>query len=249
MPSALTTSGPSRIGRNKPGGEPLYATIKQFITHAIGDGSLKPGDQLPTEAQLVERFNVSRMTANRALRELHNEGTITRRAGVGSFIAEPRPAGQMIEVRNIAEEIRERGHAYSADVIRNREVRSSGSTAPLLGVETGTLLFHSLIVHREAGIPLQLEDRLVLAELAPGYGEADFTRETPYEYLTRAASIERFEHRVCAVLPDAETCRLLEMPLGSPALEMTRRTWSGGRIASFARLIHPGDRFELTASA
>lgn len=249
MRSAQPIIDPARNLRSRAGGEPLYATIKQFVIEEIGKGSLKPGDQLPTEAQLVERFGVSRMTANRALRELQSEGTITRRAGVGSFIAEPRPVGQMIEVRNIAEEIRERGHDYSANVIRNDAIKCDHASSLLMEVETGTLLFHSVIVHREAGLPLQLEDRLVLAELAPGYGDADFTQHTPYEYLTRAATIERFEHRVRAVTPDAETARLLEMPGSEPVLEMTRRTWSAGRVASFARLTHPGDRFELSASA
>src|SRR3546814_5948375 len=83
---------------------PRYAAIKQSISNAVRDGSLKPGDRVPSEAELVEKFDVSRMTANRALRELQSAGVIVRRAGSGSFIAEPKPIGHMIEIRNIAEE-------------------------------------------------------------------------------------------------------------------------------------------------
>lgn len=84
--------------------QPRYVAIKDSIFEDIREGRLKPGDQTPSEAELVETFKVSRMTANRALRELQSAGVVVRRAGRGSFVAEPRPIGQLIEIRNIAEE-------------------------------------------------------------------------------------------------------------------------------------------------
>src|SRR3546814_16328550 len=61
-----------------------------------------------------------RMTASRALRELQNAGIVVRLPGVGSFIAEPPRQGHIIEIRNIADEIRSRGHEYHARVVQNR---------------------------------------------------------------------------------------------------------------------------------
>src|SRR3546814_5880921 len=84
------------------------------------------------------------MTANRALRELQSAGVIVRRAGSGSFIAEPKPIGHMIEIRNIAEAIRGRGHDYRARVIQNFEEKASAETAALLEVPVGTKIFHSI---------------------------------------------------------------------------------------------------------
>lgn len=227
---------------------PRYAAIKQSIAKALRDGLLRPGDRVPSEAELVEQFDVSRMTANRALRELQSAGIVVRRAGIGSFIAEPKPIGQMIEIRNIAEEIRERGHDYRARVIQNVEERAGADTAPLLEVPVGTRIFHSIIVHHEAEFPIQLEERFVLASAAPDYGRIDFTRMTPNEYLTRTAPLERVEHRVCAMMPDARTHHMLGLKAGEPVLQMTRRTWSRSRLVSYARLTHPGTRFELSAS-
>jgi GntR family histidine utilization transcriptional repressor len=227
------------------GAEPLYAVIKQSVIDGIQNGALKPGDRLPSESELVERFGVSRMTANRALRELQKEGVIIRHAGVGSFIAEQQPIGHMIEVRNIADEIRGRGHQYHAAVIENEARKSDVDSSPLLGVAIGTSIFHSIIVHYEAGEPLQLEDRYVLAAIAPGYCKMDFSEHTPNEYLTQIAPIERFEHRVRSVVPEPRVRKLLHMRAGEPALVMTRRTWSQGRVASFVTLTHPGNRFEL----
>src|SRR5690348_4662338 len=69
---------------------PRYLVIKQSICDAVRDGRLRPGDRVPSEAELVQQFEVSRMTANRAVRELQAAGVVVRRAGSGSFIAEPR---------------------------------------------------------------------------------------------------------------------------------------------------------------
>jgi GntR family transcriptional regulator, histidine utilization repressor len=226
---------------------PRYALIKQSIVDAIRDGHLLPGDRVPSEAELVQKFDVSRMTANRALRELQVTGTLTRRAGSGSFVAEPRPIGQMIEIRNIADEIRERGHEYRARVVQNRELRAKASHAALLETAIGTKIFHSIIVHHEADQPIQLEERFVLASIAPEYGKLDFTQMTPNEYLTRTAPLERVEHRVSATVPDERTRELLDLAEGEPVLKMTRKTWSRATLVSHAWLTHPGTRFELSA--
>ncbi|MDF0544138.1 histidine utilization repressor [Sphingobium sp. H39-3-25] len=228
--------------------QPRYAAIKDSIFEDIREGRLKPGDQTPSEAELVEKFNVSRMTANRALRELQSAGVVVRRAGRGSFIAEPRPIGQLIEIRNIADEVRGRGHAYRARVIQNVEIRADPDKAALLEVAVGTRLFHSLIVHHEAEFPIQVEERFVLASAAPHYARMDFSVSTPNEYLTRIAPLERVEHRVCATLPDTGMRTMLGLAEGEPVLLMTRRTWSRGRLVSHACLTHPGNRFELSAA-
>ncbi|MBM0169758.1 histidine utilization repressor [Altererythrobacter sp. C41] len=227
---------------------PHYKVIKRSISDAVKKGDLKAGDRIPSESELVAQFNVSRMTANRALRELQAAGIIVRHAGKGSFIAEPAPIGQLIEIRNIADEVRERGHVWRARVVGNDEERADAETAALLQVALGTRLFHSVIVHYEDDMPIQLEERFVLASIAPDYGQCDFTQTTPNEYLTRIAPLERVEHRVSAMMPDERTRALLALAEGEPALRMTRRTWSRGRLVSHAWLTHPGNRFELSAA-
>lgn len=227
---------------------PQYKIIKRSISDAVMKGELKSGDRVPSEAELVARFSVSRMTANRALRELQAAGIIVRHAGKGSFVAEPAPIGQLIEIRNIADEVRERGHAWHAGVVRNDEERADAETAALLQIALGTRLFHSMIVHHEDDLPIQLEERFVLASIAPEYGQRDFTQATPNEYLTRIAPIERVEHRVSAMMPDERIHALLALAEGEPVLRMTRRTWSRGRLVSHAWLTHPGSRFELSAA-
>jgi GntR family transcriptional regulator, histidine utilization repressor len=241
-PAEKVTKQPHEQERGPASDAPRYASIKRFIHDAIESGTLKPGDRVPSEAELVTRFRVSRMTANRALRELQSAGVLVRRAGSGSFVAEAKPIGHMIEIRNIADEVRARGHAYRARVVQNEAVKAGVDTAALMGV------FHSIIVHHEAEFPIQIEERIVLASVAPDYARTDFTHMTPNEYLTRIAPLERVEHRVRAAMPDDPTRSLLGLEEGEPILVMTRQTWSRGRLVSHAWLTHPASRFELSAS-
>jgi GntR family histidine utilization transcriptional repressor len=235
-----------RIGQSCP--EPLYAAIKKSIIEAIGRGDLRPGDRVQSEAEITKQFGVSRMTANRALRELQDVGVLTRLPGVGSFVADASAKGHIIEIRNIADEIRARGHQHSSLVIRNIAEKANRKTAPRLGVAVGTLIYNSMIVHHEAGVPIQLEERFVLGEAAPGYDQADFSQTTPNEFLMRAAPLERVDHVVRAVLPTEEAVKLLGIKPSEPCLLLVRRTWSCSRLVSYAHLTHPGSRYEFEDS-
>ena len=228
--------------------EPRYAAIKKSVHDAVTRGDLRSGDRVASESELVKKFGVSRMTAHRALRELQDEGVLVRLPGVGSFVADPSAKSHIIETRNIADEIRSRGHQHSALVIKNVLETANRKSAPLLGVAIGTPIFHSLIVHHESGLPIQLEERFVLADAAAGYDQADFTQITPNEFLMRAAPLERVDHGVKAVLPTKEAQDLLGIKETEPCLLLVRQTWSNSRLVSYARLTHPGSRFEFEDS-
>src|SRR3546814_2929730 len=132
-----TAAYKGRFDINERAPEPRYVAIKQYVLHAISSGELKPGDRLQSEAELVQQFGVSRMTASRALRELQNAGIIVRLPGVGSFIAEPPRQGHIIAIRKIADEIRSRGHAYHAKVVQHVGEKTHRKQAALLGVGVG----------------------------------------------------------------------------------------------------------------
>src|SRR5438874_10924414 len=67
-----------------------YLQVKDFILERIAGGALRAGERVPSENELTRTLTVSRMTANRALRELAADGVLVRVAGVGTFVAEQR---------------------------------------------------------------------------------------------------------------------------------------------------------------
>ena len=226
--------------------KPMYQQLKDLIIARISEGELRPSDRVPSENELVESMNVSRMTANRALRELTDEGYVDRVAGRGTFVADFRSRSHVLEVRNIAEEIAARGHAHTCEVLHQSRQRARGEVAKALHVEQGTDVFHLLLVHYENGTPIQVEDRHVLASFAPDSLEQDFTRVTPSAYLTTVAPLQEAEQVVRAQAPNEAVRKRLQIADHEPCLVVIRRTWSRGRPVTFARLHHPGGRYELT---
>jgi GntR family histidine utilization transcriptional repressor len=226
--------------------QPLYLQVKRHILENIGSGKWATSARVPSENDIVKSFGVSRMTANRALRELRDEGVLVRIAGVGSFVADRHARAHPLEIRSIAEEIRGRGHVYGAEVVSLGKVRATAELAEDFGIAPRGELFCSVIVHFENDRPVQLEDRHVLPQLAPGYLNADFLEITPHDYLTRVAPLQEAEHVLRAVMPDERIRKLLAMKRDEPCLLMVRRTWSSGQIVSIARLFYPGSRYEMS---
>lgn len=227
--------------------QPRYQQIKAFISQAIQNQRYQAGDQIPTEAELCEQFGVSRMTVNKALRDLVQEGLVVRYPGLGTFVAQAKAESPLVELRNIAEEVQARGHQYSSQVIELNELLATDPIALRLGIPTQSRVFHSLIVHLENQIPIQLEERYVPAALLPDYAKQDFTQKTPNQYLSQFFPATNIEHIVEAVLPDKKAQHLLTIAAGVPCLQVSRRTWSGERLISSATLLHPGDRYKLRA--
>ena len=226
--------------------KPRYQQLKDLIIGRIFSGELQPSDRVPSENELVEAMNVSRMTANRALRELNDEGYVERIAGRGTFVSDFRSQSHLLEVQNIADEIASRGHTHSSRVIRHSRQHARGDVARALHVEQGTDIYHLLLVHYENEVPVQLEDRHIVASFAPDCLEQDFEQVTPSAYLTSVAPLQEAEQVVRASMPNRAVRRHLEMQEGEPALVVIRRTWSKGRPVTFGRLHHPGSRYELT---
>ncbi|EPC03654.1 GntR family transcriptional regulator [Litchfieldella anticariensis FP35 = DSM 16096] len=227
---------------------PLYLQIQQHLLEKIQGGEWPAHHQIPPEEQLARDFGVSRMTANKAIRDLVQQGYLVRQPGLGTFVTDRKAESSLLDVHNIAEEVRGRGHDYSNDVLRCEAIEADDEVALRLGVRLGTRVFHTLIVHRENGIPIQLENRFVNPRWVPDYLETDFSLHTPNEVLVAACPITDIEHVVEAVLVDERTATWLETGMTTPCLCMTRRTWSDDHLISYARLIHPGDRYKLRSS-
>lgn len=228
---------------------PLYAAVKQFVRSRIDSGAWPPNARVPSENELVSELGVSRMTANRALRELAAEGVIVRVQGVGSFVAKPRAASALFDVHNIAEEIRGRGGVHHAKVLVSQAEAAGPDLAYSMGMELGCAIFHSIIVHSENDIPIQIEDRFVVAAAAPAYLDQDYTLTTPNAYLTSVVPIDRMEQSVEAMLAQPWEGKLLAITPGEPCLLIRRRTWSVDEPVTSVRLLYPGSRYRLEASS
>lgn len=228
---------------------PRYQAIKDYILGLIRSDQWPLDQRLPSESELVAELDVSRMTVNRALRELASEGYITRLAGVGSFIAdnaEKKVQSHPLEIQNIATDIRLRGHTYSCDVIALTETRADTETAMAFSIAPGSRLLYSEIIHSESGMPIQMEKRHVLPAFAPSYLDTDFTQITTNEYLmSQNGPIEEVEQIVQACMPDSSHKKHLKLGDKEPCLLLLRRTWVNGVVVTSTKLYHPASRYQF----
>lgn len=225
--------------------KPAYVKVKELIQQNISSGKWRTGDLVPSEATLMQQFGVSRMTVNRALSELNAEGLVKRVQGSGTFVAELHRISTKLTVRDVKEEVVERGHVHSCRLLLSRAEKASDEVANNLMLPLGSQVFHTVLIHMENGIPIQYEDRYVNPLSSPDYLAVNFITTTPTHHLLKVAPLTDANYSIQACLPTPEQARYLDIPLTEACLVMTRRTVSAPHVASVARLLYPGSRYSF----
>jgi GntR family transcriptional regulator, histidine utilization repressor len=227
---------------------PLYQQVKQLIVRRIQAGHWQPGNKIPTESDLVKTLGMSRMTINRAIRELSNDGHLIRKQGSGTFVAPRKPRMGLLEIRSIADEIKEQGGNHKCNVHLLTRESVTEELAKKTGFGLGTMVYHSITVHRNGSSPIQMADRFVNPDLAPEYLNQDFTAITPSEYLLSVTPLTEANIVIDAISPDKQTCDLLEISKQEPCLLICRTTWSKKILATSSRFISPSSRYSIAGS-
>lgn len=224
---------------------PAYQQIKQYILQAIHRGDWRTGSAIPTEMRLAERFSVSRMTVNRALKELSEEKVLERRQGSGTFVAQQQFNHTFVEVRNIADDIRQTGKNYRAEVINQGVVTLSSLPSDCRQLfEQVKELFQLEIIHYADDVPIQYERRWVNSELVPEFSQQDFSQINTSDYLIKHVALVKGNYMIQACKVPADIADLLAMNSGQPALLLTRHTYSSDeRVVTYVQMWHDGGSF------
>lgn len=229
---------------------PLYYRIKQDLLVAIDEGRLQPGDRVPSERELTERYGVSRMTARHALAILEQEGFLRRVQGKGSFVAPPKLEQTLLGLTSFTEEMRRRGLVPSTQVRLVEEVRAGDRVAEHLNALPDERVYMVERLRLASGDPMALERVYLPARLVQGLAELDLTGSL-YEILLQNYGI-RLENAVQsleAVLADPDEAAALHVPLGSALLAMTRVSFSAaGEPIEYVRSLYRADRYRFTVS-
>jgi GntR family transcriptional regulator, histidine utilization repressor len=240
---ALVKSRNAILSRKRP--MALYQQVKAYVLDQIISNNWPPETRLSSENKLVETLNASKMTVNRALRELTAEGVLTRVQGVGTFVAAQKPVSTFLEIKPIGEEIAQKGRTYSYRIHLKARMRVQPDLALAMAISPEAEVFHTVIVHLDEGRPIQLEDRYVNPAVAPEFLNQDFYSITPSRYLLNEIPVSEIEHVVEAVLPDQQTQELLHIDPLEPCIVLNRRTWSDHSVVTRCRLTHPGSMYRI----
>jgi GntR family histidine utilization transcriptional repressor len=114
-----------------------------------------------------------------------------------------------------------------------------------MGLAAYSGVFHSIIVHKDNDVPIQLGCRYINPQVAPDFLEQDFSKCTVSDYLLGLAPVSAVEHVVEALIPDSWIRDLLEINAAEPCLALYRKTWVDGKIATQSTFYYPGSRYTL----
>ncbi len=229
---------------------PAYQQIKQHILQAIHSGKWTTGMAIPTEMSLAKTFAVSRMTVNRALKELSEEKVLERRQGSGTFVAQQQFNHAVVEVRNLADDIRQTGKTYRAQVIGKKTCAVSALPIGIQPLFQATqTLFQLDVVHYSNDVPIQYEKRWVDSELVPEFGQQDFTQVNSSDYLIHNVPLVKGNYVIQAKSPTPDIAGWLNMTDTQAALVLTRYTYaSDEHIVTYVQMWHNGEHFQFSGT-
>jgi GntR family transcriptional regulator len=228
---------------------PLYLQLKRLIEQQVTSGVLLPHARIPSERELSEQYEISRMTARRALLELTREGRIYTAVGKGTFVAEPKISQNLQSLTSFSEDMRARGLAPSARLLRRELHPADDEVAHGLNVAPGTEVLLIERLRLADGEPMALErahfhfsgmEELLHSDLAGSIYELLRTRFG----LVPVEAIQEFEARLTI---ESEQ-QLLKTAPGTPVLTLGRTTYdSSRRPFEYVQSIYRSDRYRFVA--
>jgi GntR family transcriptional regulator len=224
--------------------------VRRAIEAEIADGTLQPGDRIPSERDLAVRFGVSRVTVRRALGELAEKGLIDSQQGRGTFVA-ARPLGEapntLMSFTAMGES---RGLVPSAIVLSQRIEPATLADSDDFRIAPGADVFVLERVRMLDDQPVSVDRTRVPLSRVPGLDTVDFTRASLYAELDkRGAAPVRADYAVAAIAANETEAELLRVEVGSPLLlALTTAYDAADRVVEKGRMAYRGDRYQFRAS-
>jgi GntR family transcriptional regulator len=229
---------------------PLHIQISNQLRAAIASGELKSGDQLPSERDLTEQYNISRVTVRAALTNLEHEGLIFSRPGKGRYVSKQKIDQQLIQLTGFSEDIQKLALRPLSKVLSREAVGASEELASHLQVSTGARVFIMVRLRLADGIPLAIEKAHLPIALCPDILEQDFETGSLYAYLRqRGLGPRKARQTLSAGIPTAEERRLLELQGEAAVMRMERTTYLiSNQPIEYVESVYRGDKFQFNVS-
>lgn len=246
LPQEAATS--ASVDRSSP--LPLYVQLESVLLERIRTQGLKPGDRLPTEAELEGEYSVSRATIRMSLNRMVADGHVERVQGLGSFVARPRPMHQSL-LNSFTENMKAQGYRPHRRLLRSETVQPDDDVRAALRLPRGECQYLERLLLAD-GQPIALARTwLPVGSLA---GRTDlFTQQTLdsaslYEVLQGpeiGMVLARGVETVRAAVADSVDAPLLECLVGSPTLVVRRVAFTpSGRPVEWSVMTFAGERYE-----
>lgn len=220
--------------------------IADDLRHQITTGRIKPGERLPSEVGLADRYKVSTVTLRSALAVLQGEGLVEKIHGKGNFVR--RPLRKIMYVGGWGTlDPWTAAEAALQVTVRTTTVQAHGHLTTLLKVPAGSPLAEFFCISREGESPHGLARIYIPRDLAPTgvLDDASSCREAVTRFAVLSPPPAAVRETVCARPPTPDETSVLRIGSAAAVLAITRvATDSTGRVVEAALLVFPGDRVD-----
>lgn len=239
-------------GRPRPDASPVlslrrstlkYLQVRDYLRSLVVS-ELRPGDPVPSERMLCERFAVSRMTVRQAVDALVVEGVLERVQGRGTFVAPPKVDLQ-VRLASFTEEMTRRGMTAGVRVLASELARAEPDIAEALKVAPGDLLVHLHRLRYADDEPMAVEHTWLPADRLPGFLDGGTPDSVYVELDARGLIPDWGEDTIDAGEADHEEAKLLMIKPGKPVLRISRRAFTGDSAIEYSRSAFRSDRYTL----
>lgn len=227
---------------------PLWRQIAQGVSAGIGPAGLRPGDRLPTEAQLAARHGVNRHTVRRAIESLARAGLVRVEQGRGTFVADDVLDYAVAARTRFSEWVRRHNREPSGQALHLRTVAATPAVAAALDMEPGGAVVAYERLGLADGVPVALTSHLFPAARLPGILDALQAHPTITAALQAAgvADYVRRSTRVSARMPTAQEAGLLQAPRRRPVLVCENvNVDAAGAVVEFGIARYPSTRVQV----
>jgi GntR family transcriptional regulator len=225
---------------------PYYIQLMDILKVKVQQAEWAPGDQIPGEQDLCERYQVSRTVVRQALRELEYEGVITRQKGKGTFISLPKISEGLVQkLTGFYQDMVERGLKPSSQVLHKNVGPSTEKVARFLNIEPGEEVIDIQRLRYINDEPIQLVTTYIPYKICPSLASADLSNQSLYAYLEKECGIYLSKgHRfIEAVLANEHEALQLGIERGAPLLMLDSVSYSeDGQPIEYYHALHRGDR-------
>lgn len=231
--------------------KPIYYQLGEEL-RALIESNLAPGDQIPSENELISQYRVSRNTVRLAIESLIKDGLVYRVHGKGTFVAPERMRYGLLKLTSFTEEMQRRGIKPGSRILNVAAEVPPTKVASRLRLPPGALAVVIERLRLANDEPLGLQISYVPHSLCPSLADEDLARKSLYDLLENHYGL-RIGHAEQVLKPtvanDYES-ELLEVPVGSPLLLVEGTTFLVmGEPVEYAKLLYRGDRYEFSIQA
>lgn len=230
------------------GAQPLYAWLRDKLQADIVSGRLPINARLPSESELGATHGISRITVRQALAELQLQGLVIKVQGKGSFVAPPRIAQELSQLRGLAESLAGSEHRIEGRLLAMEDCVADARVAAALGVARGDAVTMLRSLRKLDGVPLSVNRSYVPRKVGERLRHIAFANRdllSTYEQ-ELGLLLDHAELEIGAAAADSAHAKLLGVAIGTPLLRVTRIVFtSDGRALHFETALYRSDEFVL----